>query len=114
MTAQAPSSGDEILGKLRELRKQLTDPETQEQVNKQDELLRRKFAGLLLDVNALIGQMENKQLAAIADDLDRLAPDFKAGIANLRELITKMDGTISVLNGIDTALGLVARVAALI
>lgn len=105
---------DELLSCLRNLQTQLFSAAVQIFFEKQDEDTKKRFVSFRKEVSLLVGKLTNAQLGHIADELDLLSVDLKAGIQNLNQSLGQLQSALSILNFLGSVLGLVSRVAILV
>ena len=105
---------DGLLAELREIETNLRSAEVQEFFQAQDQDVRDRFVSLRHEISVAINQLSNAELQAIADKLDELAPDLKAGVDRLKAKIQQLENAVSILKTISDVLGLVGRVVAFI
>jgi hypothetical protein len=105
---------DELLNSLHRLELRLRSAEVQNFFRGQPQTVRDRFVSSLQEVSFLSGKLTNAQLRAIADKLDELSDDLKAGINDLQGKVGTLNNAVVILDTLGTVVGLVARVAALV
>jgi hypothetical protein len=110
-----PAMGkDDLLQNLRDLETALGAEEVENLVAQQDQATRQRFVAVREHVAVVMGQLENAQLADIADQLDLLSPQLNDGIASLKHELSSIDNAIAIVNTASAVLSLAARVAAVV
>ena len=104
---------DELLTGLRDLEVKLRSARVQNFISQQSEDVRTRFVSFVQEVSFLVGKLTNAQLAAIADKLDELSDDLRAGIDDLQGKLDAVNNVVAILNTLGTVVGLAARIAAL-
>jgi hypothetical protein len=109
-----PLGKQDLLNQLRDLEIQLGQADLENFMLQQDEPTRKKFIESREQVSIEIGTLENAELAEIAGQLDQLAPELKAGLAQMQHELRAINNAIAIVNTVSTVLILAARVTSLV
>ena len=71
-----------------------------------------KYLTACAELNRIITDLENRQLQALLDKLDALAPEFTAAVADLKSNLNALNKTAQVAEGVTAVVALAARIAA--
>lgn len=105
---------EDVLDDLRELERMLRSAPVQDHFRSASADERAKFIGLRQEVTVLVGRLTNAQLAGTAEQLDALAGELRAGIADFQTRLGRLDSTLAILHALGAVVGVAARIALLV
>jgi hypothetical protein len=106
---------DELLVELRRLELRLHSVEIHQQLMaEQDAELRRRFVEERIELSRMVGVLTHEKLASIQQPLSQLDTQLRSGIKDMGTALESLQSTVSVLDALGKALGLVARVLAIV
>lgn len=107
-------TNNELLAELRALENTLRSAEMQTLFATEQQETRDRFVAIRGELSVAINKLSNARLQDAADKLDELSGELEAGIKNIQSKIGNLNNSIAILNTVSTALGLVARVIAIV
>ena len=102
-----------LIQELRDSNRKLRTTEIEAFFSTKSDEVNAKYFNLRTEIKAQIGELENAELARIADKLERLSPELENGIASLKDKIEKLNNSIAILKAVSDVLGVTARVLAI-